>query len=125
MDFYDILFKIIAALSPFLTFALGLLASKIKKLQEKNEQNEIEKQELISKRENEEEAMKEACKYMLKKSLKEDYDYYLEQGWCSAEDKEEVDRIYFLYRKQLGGNGSGTRYYDSISSLPEHPPKKQ
>ena len=43
---YDLLFKIIAALSPFLSFALGLLASKIKKLQDKNEQVEQEKKKL-------------------------------------------------------------------------------
>lgn len=117
----DIVFKIIAALSPFLSFALGLLASKIKKLQDKNEQVEEEKKKLEQQQASDQLAMKEVCKYVLLKALKDNYEYFVEQGWRSNEDMEEIDKLYNMYHKQFGGNASGTRYYNDIHDLPHSP----
>ena len=63
---------------------------------------------------------------MLKKSLKDDYDFYVETaGWCSVVDKAEVERAYQIYTcPTLKGNGQGTRYYHAIMNLPEHPTKE-
>lgn len=121
---YDLIFKIIAALSPFLSFALGLLASKIKKLQDKNEKVEQEKKKLEQQQVEDQMAIKEVCKYVLLKALKDNYEYFTEQGWCSNEDMAEVDKLYALYHKQFGGNASGTRYYNDVSNLPHTPPRK-
>lgn len=75
---YDLIFKIIAALSPFLSFALGLLASKIKKLQDKNEKVEQEKKKLEQQQVEDQMAIKEVCKYVLLKALKDNYEYFTE-----------------------------------------------
>ena len=63
----------------------------------------------------EREAYQETCKYMLRKFLKDDYEYYVEEmGWCSVTDKAEVEQAYDLYHNGWNGNGQGTRYYKAI-----------
>ena len=37
------------------------------------------------------------------------------------DDKFEVQRLYKIYHKDLGGNGRGTRYYEIIMKLPDAP----
>ena len=69
-------------------------------------------------------AYKESIKYMLRKSLKEDSEYYIQRGYCSIEDKNEVEVAYDLYHNKLKANGPGTRYYQAIMSLPDHKPEE-
>jgi hypothetical protein len=111
----DLIIKIAGwVATPMLSFVIGLLTSKLKKNKESAEQK-AQKEDL------EYEALKETCKYMLKKSLRDDYEFYVEeQGWCSIEDKNEVERAYMIYSGGLHGNGQGTRYYKGIMGLPEH-----
>ena len=44
-------------------------------------------------------AMKEACKEMLRKSLKEDLDFFKKQGYCTIEDKADIEKTYTIYNK--------------------------
>ena len=104
--------------TPILSFIIGILSSRIKKIKKAAEENE-------KRRELEWNAIKETCKETLRSTLKEDYEFYTAQGWCSVEDKEEVNNVYTLYHKGLHGNGRGTRYYSGIISLPEHNPNEE
>ena len=112
----DLIFKIAGwVITPILSFIIGNLLSKLKKSKELAAQR-AEKEDL------EYEALKETCKYMLKKSLKEDYEFYVEeQGWCTIEDKNDVEKAYKIYSNGLNANGRGTRYYNGIMALPNHP----
>lgn len=107
-------------IAPVLSFIVGRLSSKYLKAKE-------ETQKVHDSREEEIIAMKETCKYVLKKSLQDDYNYYVETvGWCSVDDKAEVERAYNIYHSPaIDGNGQGTRYYNAIMDLPEHPPKDE
>jgi hypothetical protein len=81
---------------------------KVQESKEEKEAKEIEFQ-----------AMKEACKEMLRKSLKEDLDYFKRLGYCPIEDKADIENTYKIYNKGLKGNGRGTMYYESIMALPD------
>ena len=81
------------------------------KVQESKEEKEAKEIEL--------QAMKEACKEMLRKSLKEDLDYFKKLGYCPIEDKADIEHTYTIYNKGLKGNGRGTMYYENIMALPD------
>ena len=50
--------------------------------------------------------------------------YYCEkQGWCSLEDKHNIEYLYKPYAA-LGGNGTGESAYKAIMALPTESPKK-
>ena len=118
----DSVLKIVGWIAaPIFSFIIGWLISR---LRESKNSAKIKEASLKM----EYDALKETCKYMLKKSLKDDYDYYVEkQGWCSVEDKAEVEKAYRIYSdpSTLNGNGTGTRYYHAIIDLPEHPTQKE
>lgn len=42
-----------------------------------------------------------------------------EKKWASVAEKKEVENIWEVYHKELGGNGQGERYYNEIMALPE------
>ncbi len=49
--------------------------------------------------------------------------FYCEaRGWCSLEDKRNVEYMYKPYA-ELGGNGTGKSAYEAIMALPTEPPK--
>ena len=108
------------AVTGLVTFFLGKLTATVAKLRkDKEEKEESDKREIR--------AFAETCKYMLKKSLADDYEYYVEkQGWCSVSDKAEVEKAYNIYHGEpFNGNGQGSRYYSAIMNLPEHPEQKK
>lgn len=87
-----------------------------KKTEDKVQENKEEKET----KEAEHAAMMEACKEMLRRTLKEDLEFYKKQGYCSVEDKADIEKVYNLYHeKPMNGNGRGTRYYEGIMSLPD------
>jgi len=118
MQWYDVMLKVLGFLSPIFTFVIGWIASKYKE----EKQKRIDK----SKEEKEEyDTMKETCKLTLRKSLKDDYEFYVhKQKWCSIEDKNDVENEYELYHKKFNGNGRGTLYHDAIMKLPDDPPEE-
>lgn len=106
-------------ISPIISAIIAFLIGKISALHRKVKERDLRSAE-------EYEALKETCKYTLRQFLKEDYEFYVEeQGWCSLADKEEVERAYILYHDKWNGNGQGTRYYEAIMKLPEHPDQVQ
>lgn len=101
--------------SPVASCVIGYLFSRLQQLKKSAKEKE---EQYIQERK----ALKETCKYMLRKFLKDDYEYYVDgQGWCSSSDKAEVQQAYDLYHDSWNGNGQGTRYYNAIMALPEHP----
>lgn len=111
-----ILTTIIGGIVGFLvSWFMGTIKKKAEdKVQENKEENE--------KKEAEHAAMMEACKESLRRALKEDLEFYKKQGYCSVEDKADIEKIYGLYHDTpMNGNGRGTRYYEGIMSLPDEP----
>ncbi len=91
-----------------------------KKAEDKVQENKEEKET----KEAEHAAMMEACKEMLRRTLKEDLEFYKKQGYCSIEDKADVKNVYDLYHNPpFNGNGRGTGYFNGIMQLPEEPKK--
>jgi hypothetical protein len=100
----------------FIGFIVTLVMSKAQlKAESKVQENKEEKEA----RESEHLAMREACKSFLRRTLKDDFEFYKKQGYCSVEDKSEIEDTYKLYHHDLKGNGRGTRYYEAIMSLPD------
>lgn len=116
----EIVTKIITTvISSVLAFLLGLLWTRYSALKNQKKQQQNEKDA-------EYEAIKQTCKLSLRSSLKADYEFFvLKQGWCSIEDKNDVEEEYRLYHTGFNGNGRGTRYYNAIMELPESPPEEE
>lgn len=49
--------------------------------------------------------------------------YYTEQGFCSLNDKKNVEYLYKPYAA-LHGNGTGKDAYEEICDLPTQPPER-
>lgn len=49
---------------------------------------------------------------------------FLEQGWISVDDLENLEYIWKGY-KGLGGNGTGEALYTKVVALPHKPPKEE
>lgn len=45
--------------------------------------------------------------------------YYLDRGWCGAEDKRNLEYMFRPYEK-LGGNGTCKAMYNQCMALPMH-----
>lgn len=104
----DIVFKILGWFVPaILTFFIGRITAAHTKLK----RDKDERESLFA-------SSREALKICLRRFLKDDYDFYALAGFCSIEDKSEVEAAYKIYHA-LGGNGQGTRYYEAIMSLPD------
>lgn len=94
-------------------------------IKKKTEDKAQENKEENKKKESEHTAMMEACKEMLRRTLKEDLEFYKKQEYCSVEDKADIEKVYRLYHDApMNGNGRGTRYYEGIMSLPDEPHNK-
>lgn len=92
------------------------------KVQKKTEDKIHENKEEKETKEAEHRVLMEACKEMLRRTLKEDLEFYKKQGYCSVEDKADIEKVYNLYHeKPMNGNGRGTRYFEGIMCLPDEP----
>ena len=60
----------------------------------------------------------EAVKILLRKEMRESYKSATSKGFVTLDDIEEMEEIYRLYHDELGGNGTGTRLYESFKNLP-------
>ena len=60
----------------------------------------------------------EAVKILLRKEMRESYKAATCKGFVTLDDIEEMEEIYRLYHDELGGNGTGTRLYESFKNLP-------
>lgn len=50
--------------------------------------------------------------------------FFLEQGWISVDDLENLEYIWKGY-KGLGGNGTGEALYNKVVALPHKRPKEE
>ena len=76
-----------------------------KKTEDKVQENKEEKEN----KEKEHKVLMEVSKEMLRRSLKEDLEFYKKQGYCSVEDKSDIENLYNLYHDHpMNGNGRGT-----------------
>lgn len=60
----------------------------------------------------------EAVKILLRKEMREAYKSATAKGFVTLDDIEEMEEVYRLYHDELGGNGTGTRLYESFKNLP-------
>lgn len=67
-------------------------------------------------------ALSDGVVALLRESIVENYNKYLERGYCPIYAKESVKRVYTAY-KNLGGNDVATELYHKILSMPEEEEK--
>lgn len=70
------------------------------------------------------EALKAGIKAVLHDRLWQAHKHYMSQGWCSLEDKKNVEYLYQPYAA-LGGNGTGKDAYQDIFDLPTRPIREE
>lgn len=105
---------LLTALSAVLGFISSFLVNVL--LMKYKQDKKKEKQEIVD-----EKLLRDADRHLLRRALKEDHEFYINQGYCSVEDKDEVEHTYQTYHG-LGGNGLGTSLRNDILALPDHPP---
>lgn len=86
-----------------LSFSMKKLFSRVKK--------EVEEQKCI----------KEGLVSILYDRIYQLCNTYIQQGWCSIEDRRNLEYLYKAYNK-LGGNGTGTELHEKVKALPISPP---
>ena len=59
----------------------------------------------------------EALKILLKSELKKEYIEFMQKGYVTFEDLENVNEVYEAYHN-LKGNGTGTKMIEEIRKLP-------
>lgn len=69
------------------------------------------------KRQKESNLQKEAMLALLHDRLYHACSFYIAQGWCSVNDRENLECLYKPY-KDLGGNGTGECLYNKCMALP-------
>ncbi len=72
---------------------------------------------------NRQDAINDGVKAILHDRIYQAHGWYMRQGYCSLEDKKNIEYLFTPYRN-LGGNGTGERAYDDIMALPTEPEKK-
>lgn len=77
--------------------------SVTKKLQEERARNE---------------AVAEGVESLLRESIVDNYNKYLDKGFCPIYAKESIKKVYEAYHK-LGGNDVATSLYKKILDMPE------
>lgn len=71
----------------------------------------------------EQEAIEEGIKAILHDRLYLAHAHYTVQGYCSLQDKKNIEYLYRPYER-LGGNGTGQQAYKEIMELPTEPEKE-
>ena len=68
-------------------------------------------------RKNEYDVLKEGMLALLHDRLYQACSFFIEKGYCSLEDRENLEYLYEPY-KALGGNGTGENLYRKCLELP-------
>ena len=71
----------------------------------------------LLKRRNENDAVREGMMALLHDRIYQACSYFLKRGWCSMEDRSNLEYLYKPY-KALGGNGTGESLYQRCLALP-------
>jgi hypothetical protein len=95
----------------FTLIIIPVFANFIKKERKEREEEKKRNEEMIK-------ALKEGVAALLLIELKRNYTWYVEtKGYCSIEEKKQVEAVYINYHN-LGGNGIGTEMFEEIKHLP-------
>lgn len=114
--FFEILRSILA---PVATAVATFLITRLRSV-EKQRRAERELTERMKKEQTETTAaLKESMKVLLRRTIKEDCEEYLKRGFCSVEEREELEEAYTLY-SNFGGNHTIPQYMKRIDKLPFH-----
>ena len=114
--FFEILRSILA---PVATAVATFLITRLRSV-EKQRRAERELTERMKKEQTETTAaLKESMKVLLRRTIKEDCEEYLKRGFCSVEEREELEEAYSLY-SNFGGNHTIPQYMKRIDKLPFH-----
>jgi hypothetical protein len=81
---------------------LAALAWIVKKIRQKKTENDILKEGIIA---------------LLHDRLYTGCSFFIDRGWCSINDRENLEYLYRPY-KALGGNGTGESLYRQCLELP-------
>lgn len=71
----------------------------------------------LLRRKQENDAIKEGMMALLHDRIYQACSYFLKRGWCSMEDRSNLEYLYKPY-KALGGNGTGESLYKKCMDLP-------
>lgn len=72
---------------------------------------------LLMDKKKENELIKEGMMALLHDRIYQACSFFLAQGWCTAEDRSNLEYLYTPY-KALGGNGTGESLYKKCLELP-------
>ena len=67
---------------------------------------------------NRNEAIAEGVQSLLRESIVNGYNKYLDKGFCPIYAKESMKKVYIAYHK-LGGNDVATSLYNKVLAMPE------
>lgn len=71
----------------------------------------------LRKKHNENDKVKEGMMALLHDRLYQACSFFLKRGWCSIEDRNNLEYLFRPY-KELGGNGTGEHLYKRCLDLP-------
>ena len=114
----ELFFEIVrSVLAPVATAVATFLITKLRAI-ERQRQTERELTAKMKKEQTETtEALKESMKVLLRRTIKEDCEEYLKRGFCSVEEREELEEAYILY-SNFGGNHTIPQYMKRVDKLP-------
>lgn len=73
---------------------------------------------------NEQELVKQGVLAILHDRLYQACQFYLKRGYCTLEDRDNLDYMFRPY-KALGGNGTGEELYNRCLALPYEPESEE
>lgn len=118
MDWFEILIKNVAI--PILTAIVGWLIATIKKWKVAHEKEEAMKKKMEEQNQHLIAVTQDGMKCLLRRTIKEDCEEYLNKGYCTQEEREELEEAFNLYTA-FGGNHTIPQYVERIRNLPFRP----
>lgn len=111
----------LSIISTVATGIMGYLVYRLKK-NEEDKEDELKKQrkaevQRLRQQEKEAEALRAALLALTRDRILQGYRYYRREGGISTQDLETMAKLYAAYHA-LGGNGTITAVYNSITALP-------
>lgn len=67
-------------------------------------------------------AMREGLRSLLRSEIIRAYEKYTERGYCPIYAREPLTKVYEAYHA-MGGNGTGTKFYNDTMDLPSSLPR--
>ena len=117
MNWLEILIKYFVY--PFVTAIIGWLIASLKKWKIAHEKEEALKKQIEEQNKYLVAMTQDGIKCLLRRTIKEDCEEYLDKGYCTQEEREELEEAFNLYTA-FGGNHTIPQYIERIRNLPFH-----